>query len=164
MKQFSPQAQALCSEPIAGSQLALVRKRVGRGPNVRASVLAVLVGFSSACHKQEDAATELAEAADAIARMELAPANPGAEPPETASTAPAQQVQQALQEYKAGHIEEAVTRLQLLRSGPVLSPQQRMALQDSIAAVMTELYTRAEQGDPRARAAVARYEQMQTRR
>jgi hypothetical protein len=73
-------------------------------------------------------------------------------------------VQQALADFKAGNMEDTVVRLQLLRRMAVLSPQQRMALQDSVAAVMTEIYTLAEKGDPRAKAAVARYEQMQTTR
>ncbi|MCI0541123.1 MAG: hypothetical protein L0Z50_38465, partial [Verrucomicrobiales bacterium] len=64
----------------------------------------------------------------------------------------------------AGKMEDAVTRLQLLRATPVLSPQQRMALQDSVAAVMTEVYALAEKGDARAIAAVAQYEKMQTGR
>jgi hypothetical protein len=61
-------------------------------------------------------------------------------------------------------MEDAVTRLQLLRATPALSPEQRMALQDSIAAVMTEIYSLAEKGDPRAIAAVAQYEKLQTAR
>ena len=73
-------------------------------------------------------------------------------------------MQQALADYKAGNMEDAVVRLQLLRATAVLSPQQRMALQDGVAAVMTEIYTLAEKGDPRAKAAVARYEKMQTTR
>ena len=75
---------------------------------------------------------------------------------------PAQELKQAITEYKAGKMEDAVTRLQLLRSQSVLSPEQRMALQDSMAAVMTEIYTLAQKGDARAVAAVAQYEKMQT--
>jgi hypothetical protein len=71
-------------------------------------------------------------------------------------------MQQAVAAYKAGQLEDAVTRLQLLRMTPVLTPDQRMALQDSIAAVMTEIYTMAEKGDTRAIAAVMQYEKMQT--
>ena len=43
-----------------------------------------------------------------------------------------------------------------------MSPDQRMALQDSLGAMMTEIYSQAEKGDPRAIAAVALYEKMQT--
>ena len=118
----------------------------------------------SACHKQ-DPAGELEKAASAMTKLEPAPTASDASPgPASAGPPPAKQVQAALADYKAGKMEDAVTRLQLLRSMPTLTPQQRMALQDSVAAVMTEIYTLAEKGDPRAIAAVARYEQMQNRR
>ncbi len=84
--------------------------------------------------------------------------------PEAAGPAPAQQLNAALNDYKSGNMEDAVTRLQLLRSVRTLTPQQRMALQDSVAAVMTDIYTRAEKGDARAIAAVNAYEKMQTSR
>jgi hypothetical protein len=71
-------------------------------------------------------------------------------------------MQQAITAYKAGELEDAVTRLQKLRATPALTPQQRMALQDSVAAVMTEIYGQAAKGDPRAILAVKQYEEMQT--
>ena len=61
-------------------------------------------------------------------------------------------------------MEDAVTRLQILRAQPALTPDQRMALQDSIATVVAEIYALAEKGDARAAAAVIQYERMQTRR
>jgi len=73
-------------------------------------------------------------------------------------------MRQALIAYKAGDMEDAVTRLQKLRMTVALTPQQRMAIQDSIAAVMTEIYGLAERGDARAIAAVKQYEEMQTSR
>jgi len=123
---------------------------------------AIAVGLS-ACHKQDPTA-ELEKAAAAMAQTEAAPAPAPGAARAPAGPPPAQQVQQALADYKAGKMEDAVTRLQLLRAQPVLSPQQRMALQDSVAAVMTEIYTLAEKGDPRAIAAVKQYEKMQTAR
>ena len=69
---------------------------------------------------------------------------------------------QAIASYKSGDFEKAVTRLQLLRSTPTLTPEQRMAVQDGVAAVMAELYSLAAKGDGRAIAAVKQYEQMQT--
>ena len=45
-----------------------------------------------------------------------------------------------------------------------MSPEQRMALQDNIASVMQEVYALAQNGDVRAKAAVAQYERMQTAR
>jgi hypothetical protein len=128
--------------------------------------LLVVSGLAfSACHKK-DAASELEKAAVAMAQAEAAPpAAPDATPsPAPASAPPAQQVREALADYKAGKMEDAVTRLQVLRAQPALSPQQRMVLQDSIAAVMAEIYSLAEKGDSRAIAAVAQYEKMQTTR
>jgi hypothetical protein len=118
----------------------------------------------SACHKQ-DPVSGLEKAISVMAKTEPAAATTSASPaPETAGPPPVQQVQAALDDYKAGKMEDAVTRLQLLRATPTLTPEQRMALQDSVAAVMTEIYTLAEKGDPRAIAAVTAYEKMQTSR
>jgi hypothetical protein len=60
-------------------------------------------------------------------------------------------------------MEDAVTRLHRLRSARTLTAEQRMALQDAIAAVMREIYASAEKGDARAIAAVRQYEEMQTK-
>ena len=130
-------------------------------------LLAAIAVLLVACHKQ-NAVSEMEKAAAAMAAPVTEPAAPAAPDagtrPAPASPPPAKQVQQAITDFKAGNMEDAVVRLQLLRATSVLSPQQRMALQDSLAAVMTEIYTLAEKGDPRAKAAVARYEQMQTTR
>lgn len=71
-------------------------------------------------------------------------------------------MQQAIVAYKAGQLEDAVTRLQRLRATPTMSPQQRMALNDAMGAVMTEIYSLAAKGDSRAIMAVKQYEKMQT--
>jgi len=135
-----------------------------RGIYIHCTLLAAIVVGLSACHKQ-DPVIELEKAAAEIAKTETAPAAPDAGPGlAPANPPPAQQMQQAIADYKAGKMEDTVTRLQVLRATAVLSPQQRMALQDSVAAVMTEIYTLAEKGDPRAIAAVAQYEKMQTAR
>lgn len=132
--------------------------------SINCALLAAIAAVLSACHKQ-DPVNELEKAAAAMATTEAAPAAPDPGPGlAPASPPPGQQMQQAIADYKAGKMEDAVTRLQILRATPVLSPQQRMALQDSVAAVMTEIYALAEKGDPRAIAAVAQYEKMQTRR
>jgi|SRR5579862_9654711 len=116
----------------------------------------------SGCHKQ-DPVSELEKTASTMTSAQpAAPAANTSPAPEPAGPPPAQQVQAALADYKAGKMEDAVTRLQLLRAVPTLTPEQRMALQDSVAAVMTEIYTLAGKGDPRAIAAVAAYEKMQT--
>ena len=135
-----------------------------RGIYIHCTLLAAIVVGLSACHKQ-DPVIELEKAAAEMAKTETAPAAPEAGPGlAPANPPPAQQMQQAIADYKAGKMEDTVTRLQVLRATAVLSPQQRMALQDSVAAVMTEIYTLAEKGDPRAIAAVAQYEKMQTAR
>lgn len=128
--------------------------------------------------QKTDAKTELDKAAATLGNAEPAPAPtpaapeaavPAAAEPVAAMAAPAlptgtpaQQMQQAIASYKAGELEDAVTRLQKLRATPVLTAVQRMALQDSVAAVMTEIYGMAAKGDPRAIQAVRQYEEMQT--
>jgi hypothetical protein len=54
--------------------------------------------------------------------------------------------------------------LQKLRATPVMTPQQRIALNDAMAAVMGEIYVLAAKGDARAQQAVKQYEKMQTQR
>ena len=138
-------------------------------------IAAVLIG----CGHKQNAVSELEKAAHEIAKTEAAqpaPAPeaaaqqpvtivqtaPSAEPVAAPATPPATQIQQALADYRSGKLEDAVIRLQKLRATPVMTPQQRMALQDSIAAVMSEIYAMAEKGDRRAQAAVIQYERMQT--
>lgn len=140
-------------------------------------LLCVLSFTLNACSKKTDPNAELEKAAAVLAKEEPAPAPAPAptEPAPTPQAAPAaaaeapparptQQLNQAMVAYKAGNLEDAVTRLQKLRATPAMSPQQRIALNDAMAAVMTEIYARAEKGDARAIQAVKQYEQMQTSR
>jgi hypothetical protein len=145
---------------------------------VLATGIAVAAGLcfcSAGCSKQPDAKTELERAATELAKPEpvAAPATPAQAPapaaaPRVTTEAPAppasQQMGQAMGAYKAGNLEDAVTRLQRLRATPTLSPQQRMALNDAMGAVMGEIYALAAKGDGRAIAAVKQYEYMQTHR
>ena len=85
-------------------------------------------------------------------------------PAPEASPAPAQQMNEAMVAYRAGNLEDAVTRLQNLRAMPTMTAQQRMAMNDAMAAVMSEIYILAGKGDSRAIQAVKQYEQMQTQR
>lgn len=145
-------------------------------------VASVLV-LSGCGGRKTDARTELEKAAVVIAKTESAPAPaapetaPAPAVPDLAASAgsasvpaaapvpsPAQQMQTAMASYKAGELEDAVTRLQKLRASPALTAEQRMALQDGVAAVMMEIYSLAEKGDPKAIAAVKQYELMQTSR
>jgi hypothetical protein len=81
----------------------------------------------------------------------------------SAST-PAKEMNQAVAAYKAGRVEDAVTRLQQLRATPTLTPQQRITLNDAMAAVMSEISTRAAKGDSQAIQALRQYGKMQNER
>ena len=110
-----------------------------------------------------EAAQPVPEATPAPAAPTYQATQPAPPPPATSAAVPAQ-MNQAMAVYKAGNLEDAVTRLQKLRAATALTPQQRMALNDSMAAVMGEIYALAAKGDARAIAAVKQYEQMQTQR
>ena len=131
---------------------------------VCASLTMAFVG----CDRKADANRELEQAARTFEKAEpTQPAPPVlSEPVPTSapSPAPAQELKQALVAYKAGELEDAVTRLQKLRATPVMAPEQRMALQDAVAAVMTEIHALADKGDARAQQAIKRYKEMQTSR
>ena len=125
------------------------------------------------CSRKTDANAELEKAASLLANVattpEAAPAQPSqpnqpAPAPAAASErAPVQQMKQAMAAYQAGQLEDAVTRLQRLRAMPTMTPRQRMAMNDAMAAVMTDIYALAAKGDGRAIQAVKQYEELQTR-
>lgn len=133
-----------------------------------------LVVALAGCSHKSDAKTELEKAASVMEQP--APAQPPApapasvqteqppqpEPEPAAAPAPAQEMRQAVAAYKSGDLQDAVTRLQKLRATPAMTPQQRIALNDAMAAVMSEIYGLAEKGDARAIQAVKKYEEMQT--
>jgi hypothetical protein len=139
--------------------------------------------FVAGCSHKTDVKTELDKTEAALAATETptaaspapvpapapeptpnAPAEPVAIAQPDLPPSPAQQMQLAIRSYKSGELEDAVVRLQKLRMTPTLTSQQRMSLQDSVAAVMTEVYTLASQGNERAVQAVKQYEEMQTSR
>jgi hypothetical protein len=116
------------------------------------------------CGGEPDVNTELDKAAKALdqpdaAQPAPAPAQPVGATTPAAQQTPSQEMNQAVALYKNGEYENAMTRLQALRAQATLSPQQNMALQDAMAAVMTDIYTRASKGDARAQLAVKQYEQ-----
>ena len=155
---------------------------------LRVTVLgAVLASGVIGCSQKNDPESELKKAANAMEQAapaaSTAPAQPAPTPvvqpiqpiqpiqptqPTAVAAAPpvppAQQMNQAMASYKAGNYEDAVTRLQQMRTKAAMTPQQRMALQDAMAAVMTEVYTLAAKGDARAIQAVKQYEQMRNAR
>lgn len=131
------------------------------------------------CGQKTDANSELERAARLMQEADSAP-EPGQTPtpvttpvyvPSGTPTQPAQsqpapppaeQMSEAMTAYKSGNLEDAVTRLQRLRATPAMNPEQRMALNDAMAAVMTEIYSLAAKGDARAVQAVKQYEAMQS--
>jgi hypothetical protein len=124
---------------------------------IRAVSAALALVAVSGCHRQASPVGELEKTVAAMEKTAPAAA------PDGNSAAPATELKAAIEEYKSGKMEEAVTRLQILRMQPTMTPEQRMSLQDSVAAVMTEVYELAQKGDPKAIAAVQAYERMQTR-
>src|SRR5258708_5223935 len=80
--------------------------------------------------ESELAKSEPAPAAPAVAQNAPAPqSNQATAAADTAVVAvPSQQMKQAMVAYKAGNLEDAVTRLQKLRATPTMNPQQRIAL------------------------------------
>jgi len=120
---------------------------------------------SNANAELEKAAKALVEAEPAAEAVPVAPAQQSQSAPvrDNSGQTPSQQMNQAMAAYKAGQLEDAVTRLQLLRAMPTMTPQQRMAMNDAMAAVMTDIYVLAAKGDARAIQAVQQYEKMQTR-
>jgi hypothetical protein len=141
------------------------------------AILSACMGtYVAGCNRKPDAKSELEKAAATLEKSDPAPAAPAqsavanpvpvapaAEPARTIA-APSQQMRAAIAAYKAGNLEDAVTRLQKLRATPVMSPEQRIAVNDAMAAVMNEIATMAAKGDARAIAAAKQYEEMQTRR
>lgn len=125
----------------------------------------VAVGFVG-CGGKPDANSELEKAAKAMEQADSSqttpatsqPAPPVSAAPSAVQQTPSQQMGQAMTLYKNGEYENAVTSLQTLRDKATLSPQQNMAVQDAMAAVMTDIYTRASRGDARAQQAVKQYE------
>lgn len=135
------------------------------------AVTCALVG----CGKQADANTELEKAArsmqttvptPASAPAAPSPAAPSqvAQPAAAPASSAAQEMNQAMAAYKAGNLENAVARLQRLRAASAVTPQQLMALNDAIAAVMNDVAALAAKGDPRAIQALKQYEQMRNQR
>jgi len=132
------------------------------------AVTCALIG----CGKKANASAELDRAASVMQKEERAaapapavasaPASSQAQQPAAAAPAssPAQEMNQAVAAYKAGNIEDAVSRLQRLRAASAVTPEQRMALNDAMAAVMNDVAAQAAKGDPRAIQALKQYEQM----
>ena len=125
-------------------------------------VLAVSVIIATGgCRQKATTDIELEKAVSALATAVPAPAtSPEAMP----VAAPSQQLKEAVAAYKGGKLEDSVTRLQALRASPALTAEQRLVLNDAMAAVMSDIYARAAKGEARAIQAVKQYEHLQTQR
>ena len=129
-----------------------------------------LIAFVGCGKKQPDANAELDKAAKAMgasANNTPAPAPQPAPqqavaPAPTPAPTPAVQMQQAMTAYKSDQLTDAVAQLQVLRSRTAMTPEQRVALQDAMAAVMADIYARAAKGDARAQQAIKEYQRWQT--
>lgn len=142
------------------------------------AILGVFIGAGAGCHKQADANAELANAVKVLEKADPGQPPVTAPPPEAVSAnaaAPpsqeavivqpvAQQMSQALTAYKGGNYVDAITRLQWLRTKAAKTPEQTMAIQDAMAAVMAELYARAEKGDARAQQAIKQFQETRNTR
>jgi hypothetical protein len=124
----------------------------------------ILASALVGCHQKTDAKSELDAAARTIQKAEPAPAPASQPQPSAPAGSPAQQMNRAVAAYKGGQVTEAVVQLQKLRATPTLTPEQRMALNDAMAAVMSEVSALAAKGDPRAAEALQQYEKLQTQR
>jgi hypothetical protein len=140
------------------------------------AILSVCVAtVVTGCSRKSDAKVELDKAVAILEKSDAtvpAPAQPLPSPTPSPTTplpgqsqpaaTPARQMTAAIAAYKSGNLDDAVTRLQKLRATPVMTPEQRIAVNDAIAAVMNEIGALAAKGDARAIQAVKLYEQMQT--
>lgn len=120
---------------------------------------------STACRKKTGAAPaeNLEAEAAKFTAAEAAPPQPAAPgAPAAPAPAPAQEMQSAVQAYKVGEFEEAVTRMQKLRNTPGISGAQLMAINNALTTMMADIQNLANKGDQRAIAAIKRYEKIQT--
>ena len=135
-------------------------------PAIYLLLFAMLLGtlLSCGCRRKSQtvsASGEFESAANKFSTAEASPAQP-AEPGTPATPPPSQEMQGALQAYKVGQFEEAVIRLQKLRSTKGISGAQIMALNDAMATMMGDIQALAKKGDQRAIQAIKRYEKIQT--
>ncbi len=136
-----------------------------------ALALTVSIAILSGCGKKTDAATELSNTVKVLEKPDpgqqasapqvAAPQTPNSPPTQLP---PAQQVSQALTSLKAGKYADTIIYMESARSNPNKSPAQMMAIQDAMASVMNDLYTRAANGDAAARAAINKYNEERNRR
>ena len=146
-------------------------------PTLLVAALVAVFGIgTTGCNKKPSADRALDEAVKALAQpdsgqraspaiAQTPPATaPTPAPTVAAATPVSQQMTQAVASYKSGRYEDAVTRLQWLRAREGNTPEQLMAIQEAMAAVMGDIYARAARGDAVAQKAVKEYERLQNAR
>lgn len=134
-------------------------------------VLAVSVLGLAGCSKKTDASTELENTVKVLEKSN--PQTPTLIPQAAGQPNPnaplnqvlaSQQVSQALTSLKAGKYTDTIIYMESARSNPNKTPAQMMAIQDAMAAVMNDLYTRAANGDMLAQQAIKKYQEERNRR
>ena len=130
------------------------------GSPAAALVLVVLVLTLNGCHKGTSASTDtvLAHTAKVLAQA------PHGQPVSSQANTNALQVSQALDSYKAGNYEAALGNMNAVIWNANKTPAQTIAVQDAMAALMTDLYARAAKGDVAAQQAIKNYQEMQNKR
>ncbi len=137
---------------------------------IAAVVLSISAVLLSGCSKKTDVNAELEKAVKVLDGSNPAqsptPQAPTVQPQNApiAQMAPAQQVNEALTSLKEGKYTETITYMESARSNPRKSPEQMMAIQNAMAAVMNDLYARAANGDAAARQAINKYNEERNRR
>ena len=127
--------------------------------------LVLLVATATGCHKPADASADLANAVKVLEQVPAGqPAPPQGNPNGQGSPPASQQVNEALTAYKGGSYADAIGCMELARLNPNKTPAQTMAIQDAMAAVMADLYTRAAKGDVAAQRAIAQYQENRNKR
>ena len=127
-------------------------------------VLMALVFGLLGCGQKPDANAELANTVKLLEQSSPAPQVTTQASSPKPTIQPAQQVNQALSSLKAGKYTDTILQMESARSNPNKTPQQMMAIQDAMAAVMSDLYARAANGDLAAKQAIKQYQENRNRR
>jgi PBP1b-binding outer membrane lipoprotein LpoB len=116
------------------------------------------------CSKKTDASSELAKTVKVLEQPTASPQSQTQASANAPTTMPAQQVSQALTSLKEGKYTETIVHMEMARYNPNKTPQQMIAIQDAMAAVMSDLYARAASGDAPAKQAIKQYQENRNKR
>jgi hypothetical protein len=130
--------------------------------NSTALLLILATGIVPGCQKKTDAATELERTVKTLAATPapVAPTTPSSGLPGPTVSA---EVGQALTAFKSGNYSDAIGHMEMARTHPARTGAETMAVQDAMAAVMADLYTRAANGDAVAQQAIKQYQENRNR-